>query len=145
MGIRDNLKDEFDDFFNNLLSSIRKDWNLFTVQEMLVKETTRFNTLVTTSLTQITENKNLFDGKRQPKEEDLRNFYELLSDAQMQVSNFKEDWNSYERSVSNLMGCLKNHSEFDVIDSVQLRSFMAENFVMNYSNIELHRVMMQQK
>jgi hypothetical protein len=29
--IRDNLREEFDDFFNNLLSSIRKDWNLFTV------------------------------------------------------------------------------------------------------------------
>ena len=31
--IRDNLREEFDDFFNNLLMSIRKDWNLFTVQE----------------------------------------------------------------------------------------------------------------
>ena len=31
MFIRDNLREEFDDFFNNLLSSIRKDWNLFTV------------------------------------------------------------------------------------------------------------------
>lgn len=29
--IRDNLRMDFDDFFNNLLSSIRKDWNLFTV------------------------------------------------------------------------------------------------------------------
>ena len=31
--IRDNLREEFDEFFNNLLQSIRKDWNLFTVQE----------------------------------------------------------------------------------------------------------------
>jgi hypothetical protein len=31
--IRDSLREEFDDFFNNLLGSIRKDWNLFTVQE----------------------------------------------------------------------------------------------------------------
>ena len=29
--IRDNLRIEFDDFFNNLLQSIRKDWNLFSV------------------------------------------------------------------------------------------------------------------
>ena len=29
--IRDSLREEFDDFFNNLLQSIRKDWNLFTV------------------------------------------------------------------------------------------------------------------
>jgi hypothetical protein len=29
--IRDNLREEFDEFFNNLLHSIRKDWNLFTV------------------------------------------------------------------------------------------------------------------
>ena len=35
--IRDNLREEFDDFFNNLLQSIRKDWNLFTVQEQLIK------------------------------------------------------------------------------------------------------------
>ena len=41
--IRDSLREEFDDFFNNLLSSIRKDWNLFTVQEQLIKETRRFN------------------------------------------------------------------------------------------------------
>jgi hypothetical protein len=50
MFIRDNLRDEFDDFFNNLLSSIRKDWNLFTVQEQLIKETRRFNSTVNTSL-----------------------------------------------------------------------------------------------
>ena len=29
--IRDNLREEFDDFFNNLLQSIRKDWNLFSL------------------------------------------------------------------------------------------------------------------
>jgi hypothetical protein len=45
--IRDNLRLEFDDFFNNLLQTIRKDWNLFTVQEILVKETKRFNEQVT--------------------------------------------------------------------------------------------------
>jgi hypothetical protein len=61
------------------------------------------------------------------------------------VQNYKEDWKDYEGTISNLMSCLKNHSEFDVIESAQLRSFMAENFVMNYSNIELHRVMLQQK
>jgi len=42
------------------------------------------------------------------------------------------------------MGCLKNHSELDVIEGLQLKSYMAENFVMNYSNIELHRVVMHQ-
>lgn len=39
IGIRDNLRDSFEDFFNNLLHSIRKDWNLFSVQELLVRET----------------------------------------------------------------------------------------------------------
>lgn len=43
------------------------------------------------------------------------------------------------------MGCLKSHNEFDVIDGNVLKSFLAENLVMNYSNIELHRVMLQQK
>jgi hypothetical protein len=60
------------------------------------------------------------------------------------VANYKEDWNDYERTVKNLMGCLKNHSELDVIEGMQLKSYMAENFVMNYSNIELHRVVMHQ-
>ena len=27
--IRDNLRNDFDDFFNNLLGCIRQDWNLF--------------------------------------------------------------------------------------------------------------------
>lgn len=36
MFIRENLRSEFDDFFNNLLQSIRKDWNLFNVQEILI-------------------------------------------------------------------------------------------------------------
>lgn len=52
--IRDSLRDAFDDFFNNLLFTIRKDWNLFNVQEVLVKQTANFNSLVMQSLTQIT-------------------------------------------------------------------------------------------
>ena len=43
------------------------------------------------------------------------------------------------------MGCLRQHSAFDVIDGDVLKSFMSENLVMNYSNIELNRVLMQQK
>ena len=43
------------------------------------------------------------------------------------------------------MTCLKSHNEFDVIDGNVLKSFLAENLVMNYSNIELHRVILQQK
>lgn len=43
------------------------------------------------------------------------------------------------------MACLKSHNEFDVIDGNVFKSFLAENLVMNYSNIELHRVIIQQK
>jgi hypothetical protein len=43
----------------------------------------------------------------------------------------------YENNVSNLMLSLKDYSEFEVIDGNNLKNFMAENFVMNYSNIEL--------
>jgi hypothetical protein len=57
--IRDNLRVEFDDFFNNLLQSIRKDWNLFTVQEVLVRETRKFNETVTENLEQLTDNSQL--------------------------------------------------------------------------------------
>ena len=57
--IRDNLRVEFDDFFNNLLQSIRKDWNLFTVQEVLVRETRKFNETVTENLEKLTDNSQL--------------------------------------------------------------------------------------
>ena len=57
--IRDNLRVEFDDFFNNLLQSIRKDWNLFTVQEVLVRETRKFNETVSENLEKLTENTQL--------------------------------------------------------------------------------------
>ena len=39
------------------------------------------------------------------------------------------------------MGCLRQHSAFDVIDGDSLKSFMQENLVMNYSNIELNRIL----
>jgi len=56
------------------------------------------------------------------------------------MSQYKEDWKDYESLIDNLMGCLKDHSEFDVIDGNHLKAWMAENLVMNYSNIELHRI-----
>ena len=55
-----------------------------------------------------------------------------------------DEWKSYETSVKDLMKCLRDHSAFDVIDGDQLKGFMSENLVMNYSNIELNRVLFQQ-
>lgn len=81
--IRDNLREAFDDFFNNLLFTIRKDWNLFNVQETLVKQTQNFNGLVTQSLTQITKQALPVNKKKRPQEEELRKFYEQLSEAQV--------------------------------------------------------------
>lgn len=40
--VRADLMADFEAFFNDLLNSIRKDWNLFTVQETLVKEVREF-------------------------------------------------------------------------------------------------------
>ena len=40
--IRDSLRQDFDDFFNQMLSCIRADWNLFEMQEQLSKETSKF-------------------------------------------------------------------------------------------------------
>ena len=39
---------------------------------------------------------------------------------------------------------LKGYSEFDVIDGSSLKNFLAENLVMNYSNIEIHKLLFQQ-
>jgi hypothetical protein len=43
------------------------------------------------------------------------------------------------------MGCLKDHSEFDVIENQQLKGFLAENFVMNFSNIDLNKITIYKK
>jgi hypothetical protein len=39
------------------------------------------------------------------------------------------------------MGSLKEYSEFEVMDGMTLKNFMAENLVLNYSNIEMQRVL----
>jgi hypothetical protein len=33
INVRDNLRNDFDNFFSNLLNSVRQDWNLFQMQE----------------------------------------------------------------------------------------------------------------
>lgn len=38
--------------------------------------------------------------------------------------------------MASLVGNLKDHSEFEVIDGGHLKNFMAESLVMNYSNID---------
>ena len=41
--IRDELRKDYDDFFNNMLGCIRSDWNLFEMQQQLTKETKKFS------------------------------------------------------------------------------------------------------
>jgi len=36
---------------------------------------------------------------------------------------------------------LKSYSEFDIIDGSTMKNFLAENLVMNYSNIEIHKIL----
>lgn len=38
---------------------------------------------------------------------------------------------------------LKGYSEMEIIDGNNLKNFMAENLVMNYSNIEIHKLLFQ--
>ena len=61
------------------------------------------------------------------------------------MQQYKEDWFDFEKNVSHLMGSLKDYSEFEVIDGNMLKQFMAESFVMNYSNIELQKVLLPGK
>ena len=42
------------------------------------------------------------------------------------------------------MDGLKGYSEFDIVDGLTLKNFLAENLVMNYSNIEIHKLLFQQ-
>lgn len=146
MFIRDSLKDEFDDFFNHLLSSIHRDWNLFSVQETLLKETKKFNDVVAQSLEKISASKKLIDfDESKNMGEELKRFYEQLSETQQTMSSYKEDWSEYEQSISQLISCLGSHSEFEIIDGNQLKSFLSESFVLNYSNIELNRFLLSNK
>ena len=39
------------------------------------------------------------------------------------------------------MESLKEHSEFEAIDGSLLKQFMAERVVLNYSNVELQKVL----
>ena len=52
--VRDSLRNDFDEFFNSLLNSIRSDWNLFEIQEQLTKESSKFSKEILTSLSKIT-------------------------------------------------------------------------------------------
>ena len=38
---------------------------------------------------------------------------------------------------------LNGYSEFDIIDGLTLKNFLAENLVMNYSNVDLHKLLYQ--
>ncbi len=53
--MRDSLRNDFDDFFNNLLSCVRSDWNLFEMHEQLSSETTKFSKEILEKLGQITQ------------------------------------------------------------------------------------------
>ena len=46
--------------------------------------------------------------------------------------------------MDSLVDGLKGYSEFDIIDGLTLKNFLAENLVMNYSNIEIHKLLFQQ-
>jgi len=73
----------------------------------------------------------------------LKKFYENLSVAQSKVQDYKQDWTEFEKGVDNMVDGLKGYSEFDIIDGLTLKNFLAENLVMNYSNIEIHKILFQ--
>lgn len=63
--------------------------------------------------------------------------------AQSKVQVYKQDWNEFEKGIDNMVDGLKGYSEFDIIDGTTLKNFLAENLVMNYSNIETHKILFQ--
>ena len=54
IGVRDSMRNDFDDFFNNMLNCIRTDWNLFEMQEQLSKECRKFSGEILDNLSKIT-------------------------------------------------------------------------------------------
>lgn len=101
-----------------------------------MRETRKFNDTVSKNLEKLTDNSQLLHPQQ-----DIKKFYESLSEAQNQVQQFKEDWMNYESNIALLMESLKEHSEFESIDGNLLKQFMAERVVLNYSNVELQRIL----
>ena len=108
------------------------------MQEQLSKETSKFSKEITNSLGNITK-QDEFEGIYYHN--DLKKFYENLSGAQSKVQDYKQDWNEYETGVDHLIDSLESYSEFDIIDGSTMKNFLAENLVMNYSNIEIHKIL----
>jgi hypothetical protein len=42
-----------------------------------------------------------------------------------------------------MVDSMKGYSEFDIIEGATLKNYLAENLVMNYSNIEIHKLLFQ--
>jgi hypothetical protein len=78
IAIRENLREDFDDFFNQMLGCVRADWNLFEMQEQLSKETTKFAKEITGQLQKITAED---EFEQIYYHNDLKKFYENLSVA----------------------------------------------------------------
>ena len=49
----------------------------------------------------------------------------------------KENWQSCEETVKSLIDSVKDHSDFEVVDSLMFKNFLQENMVMAYHNIDL--------
>jgi hypothetical protein len=139
--IRETMRKDFDDFFNQLLASVREDWNLFELQEVLSGETAKFSKEILEKLACITQQD---EFEQIYLHNDIKKFYESLSTAQQKVQVYKQDWNDFERGVDDMVEGLKGYSDFDVVDGASMKNFLAESIVMNYSNIEIHKLLYQQ-
>jgi hypothetical protein len=106
----------------------------------LSKETAKFSKEIVNSLEKITK-QDEFDPTYH---NDLKKFYETLPGAQSKVQDYKQDWQEFETGVDSLVDSLKSYSEFDIVDGATMKNFLAENIVMNYSNIEIHKILFQQ-
>lgn len=138
MRIRDSMRQDFDDFFNNMLGCIRQDWNLFEMQELMTKETSKFTNEVIEKLTMLTHQD---EFEQTYFHNDLKKFYENLSIAQQKVQVYKQDWTNFERGIEQMMEGLKDHSDFDIAEGDRLKNYLAESVVMNYSNVEIHKLL----
>lgn len=57
------------------------------------------------------------------------------------MQDYKQKWSEFEQGVDCMVDGLKGYSEFDIIDGSTLKNFLAENLVMNYSNVEIHKLL----
>ena len=66
---------------------------------------------------------------------------EIGFDSEEEIPRVRKRRGNYATVIANLQYQSEEDTEFDIIDGPTMKNFLAENLVMNYSNIEIHKLL----